>query len=806
MDNVFTSENRGKALDYFSAPKNYFWKWADNGQVIEWIGGPTICYREDLQNILRDLSEDGIPPLGSLLLVLAASNNDWWNHPPEAKNLREIINAAAQSSRLIPVSKKTLDDMLDPVSDFLKVISGLPAEYKTGEKRIRLLQTVFSKYDHVNLPPRISKNIVSEFISGNLDEAIAEDNFVLSGEKIQSDLNPLVLAGKNFPTSYLLELKIRTGVSTIPEPAETELPNEQSPNLLELLAEDSKTVGITRLTQRLIAALNIPMHSRGISDQSFGGVSDISNRGNFDRLLLSELAHDDISLMARLANNEALYLRREELPANLDLKRNILVDTTLKMWGTPRLFAISTALACAQKKKQNTEINAFALSGNSYNAIDLESKNGVVRALEQLDATLHCGNGLKNFIDEQPAESPTEYFLITAEESDHSPEFMATVSELKKSLNYLITVNRNGDLQFFEFVKGSRKLISSTKFDLEELLFSTQPTARRTKSLKDIPAILNLDEFPFFFPTSKVRMSARNVFSVKPLGVIAVTLDQRILHWPITNRGAREASPVIERGEYCFGTDENFSFFILVKNPESNLLKLYQYDRDNLEMQIVDFSKEISKPISMSFNQKFFWVTSSNEQITIDPLNKAVLKNHNFVPNNSEKSRLVPEPTLNFNNIKRHINNGYSVLNTVNKVFVNGNGNLSVDQRQITLSENKNLSIVTRPAGNLKNIHAKHIETVSLDSLSNSYIKFSKFAWGDGSEAWVDSRGLLHLRSSDKNIPEITIVLIVGKDSAGWTSDGKFFGSPYFIGESKSISAQDFFINYLQPFIDTLRQ
>src|SRR4029450_3053531 len=97
---------------------------------------------------------------------------------------------------------------------------------------------------------------------------------------------------------------------------EIEIPIKETGDLLEQLAQDPNTAGLAQLTHRLIAALNIPMHAHGSSSQFFGGVSDITNRGNFDRLLLSELAHDDLSLMARLANNEALYLRREELPSN----------------------------------------------------------------------------------------------------------------------------------------------------------------------------------------------------------------------------------------------------------------------------------------------------------------------------------------------------------------------------------------------------------------------------------------------------------------------------------------------------------
>ncbi len=105
--------------------------------------------------------------------------------------------------------------------------------------------------------------------------------------------------------------------------------------MLEQLEEDASTTGLAQLTKRLIAAINIPMHAHGSSDQLFGGVSDITNRKLLDRLLLSERWRMmTLSLMARLANNEALYLRREKLPSNPEKQRILLVDTTLaKMWG-----------------------------------------------------------------------------------------------------------------------------------------------------------------------------------------------------------------------------------------------------------------------------------------------------------------------------------------------------------------------------------------------------------------------------------------------------------------------------------------
>lgn len=64
----------------------------------------------------------------------------------------------------------------------------------------------------------------------------------------------------------------------------------------------------------------------------------------------------------------------------------------------------------------------------------------------------------------------------------------------------------------------------------------------------------------------------------------------------------------------------------------------------------------------------------------------------------------------------------------------------------------------------------------------NALVRLRKAVWSDGSEAVVDSRGFLHLRSTHAAVPEITLVLILGKATAGWASDGTRFGSFYFTG------------------------
>jgi hypothetical protein len=56
-------------------------------------------------------------------------------------------------------------------------------------------------------------------------------------------------------------------------------------------------------------------------------------------------------------------------------------------------------------------------------------------------------------------------------------------------------------------------------------------------------------------------------------------------------------------------------------------------------------------------------------------------------------------------------------------------------------------------------------------------------SWLNGSQAFLDSRGLLHLKSHDSTVPELTLALCVS-ELAGWTSDGDVCGPRFFIGDA----------------------
>ncbi|MBO9199331.1 MULTISPECIES: hypothetical protein [Niastella] len=543
-------------------------------------------------------------------------------------------------------------------------------------------------------------------------------------------------------------------------------------DLLEQLDENAKTTGLAQLTKRLLAALDIPMHAHGSSD----------------------------------------HLRRE-LPSNPEKQRILLVDTTLKMWGLPRVFAMSAALACALNNKSEARVASYTLSGADFKEIDLTTREGVVRSLEQLDAVLHCGRGLSRFMDQQAMRDEDEVFLITEEEITHGELFQSILASLKKPVNFLITVNRNGELRFYEYIKGHKKQLSEARFDLQELLFHiTSPkegkSDGKTRNVLSAPAFMQCLPSPLYLPASKIKFNPDCFFEMKNEHLICVTMDQRVLYWTSRKRGAREIIENLEYGQICFGTAGDSTLYILVYTGGQKNMRLYKV---NLETNTVANTK-LQLPVSglaeMVFGDGYFYIKADNELFGIDAATGKAYQGKDqmgvFDLMLQRKEKAFTNASLNY--YKKIVSDGYTTINTVKSVYVSADGELGLDDRLINL-EMWSRTIIIHKEKSKTNCEFKAEEKEAPGiGLPNTSLKFSRFVWADGSEALVDSRGFLHLKSSDSSIPEITITMIIGKPVAFWIENGEVGGPAYFIGEANR-HCQDvpwFYENYIQRFIDRI--
>ncbi len=785
---------------YFTPPKASFWNWGDQNNVIEWKNGTTICYRDDLLQILKGLADDGLPHLSTILLIMAACSKKW-TEEEEFSYVKEMVYNAEKHDT---ISAGLIDFYLYRTVKFMKIIGSLPAEYRAAYNRIHLIREVTrgaNKYT-----PNISKILASELESGHKVDLFMSQTKTIDHSLLKFEFEAFDRAFKRFKNKENLKNLLQTGLIESPEPLEIELPETEPTDLFEALKQDKRTMGIANLYQRLIAGFHIPMHTRGASDQAFGGVSDITNRGEFDRLLLSELAHEDTVLMARLANNEAMYLRREELPSTLDRERVILFDCTIRMWGMARFFAIAAALACAQKNKEQFSISAYALSGNAYTEIDLSSKTGVLNALEQLDPALHCGKAINDFIEDQQTDVQREYILVTHQQTIQLLNFQQTIANNKKLLSFALLVDGEGALQLAQYTKGNKKILSNTKYDLEELLFPVQPQkVKETFSNQQLPAILDTVPQPLYYPSASIRLHKKNAHCNQFGSIIGVTENQRLLYWKNSTVGAIELLEFIEDGNYYFHSKEE-SVYILVHSFSNKLTKYYAFDLDNNTTVQLDISEHIEFLEDVRFQEMQCLLVIRHEQVRSFAYIDCI--QHKLIQRREDHLRIenifftTNFKVQDFYFHKKTINNGYNTLQQLSSIGISDEGILCVGNRQIILHQHKMIKITKKGK-----VVVRNRVPFSLRSPSpSSKIKYRQAEWADRSSAIIDSRGILSLRSSQPDIPEISIILVIGKTTACWAADGTVTGSNYFTGTGNpsSIAPKDFYNNYIQPFVDSI--
>lgn len=786
------NDHSASTIHYFKAPKEYFWRWEESGNVIEFANGSTICYREELIFILKNLDIPNGAPIGTVLLLLCACKNDY----DGLYDFNRRVDLLGRNEKYDQQTHNDAKGLVRRALTFLKIVNNLPSDSRSGLKRIALLQAILQ--DQIDTEAVKMAALINEFESGSLDDAIFNKHIDFHFNILQRDLDPLVAALQQSPDLESLELRLRTGLAQVPQKVEIPLPKPPAGDLIEELDADVKTAGLSRLAKKITAALNIPMHLSGSSDQSIGGVSDISNRGHFDKLLLSELAQDDLLLTARLANNEALFLQREEMPANNNQQWHVLLDTTLKMWGTPRVFALSAALAFSINNKHDT-MNAWALGGQNAEALGLDTKKGIIAALERLDPALNCGKQLKAVMGQH--QSPkAKFILITDVHYKNDASFMADFMRVKEQLDFVVEVGRDGHIALYE-TKGKRhKLVNQAVIGLDETLFQRFAAPVKKYDTKGLPAMMSDDSYPLLFPSSKIKINVAVAFKFG--GRVAIlTQDRRVLYWTAKDRGAIELITSVKNGD-CFWGSSDSHLFLLISSVQSAYIHIYRIEL--WQHTVTGHTINQIKATEVSFDKDTFYVSTTDGVVLIDAHSGSI------IPGAVGLMHLKQlKVTLHFqvlNEIKKMINNGYSVINSAQSIYVNPGGKLFVDKREIKLDDSgRYLNLIMNEMNPIEWIKPVRQEAMQLSHLPK--LKFTKFVWADGSEAVMDSRGLLHLKSSDKNIPEITIILIVDKTTACWSADGKIAGSPYFTGniQTNVLLHSNFYSSYIQPFINTLK-
>ncbi len=456
---------------YFNEYADSFWQWEENNEVISVRNGPTIIYTKQLSKIIRALDHSGTPQFGSLLLAIIATN-------PEGAQILDSIRSRFYSS-----GNERFLDSVNSAFAFLKILTQIPEPYKKEPLRPTLFHNIFHNC-HSKISP-----LRAQYLGDFLD--IEDKTKVqLNSTRHTKEIRTISLLYAKFPTpekviDFMTGLpnteKVRDILGPLPNISLKQVPEK---NYIDDLISNPQTFHTGSLVKYLWSGLNITLHSTVPSAQPLGGISDLTNKGSLDKILLSEFANDDLVFMSRLANNEALYIQREIPPEQNESERIILIDTSLKMWGTPKVISYAIMLAIAKHPKTDIACRAFAV-GVTHTEIAFETINEIIRSLQFVSGTLSAIEGIESYFEKFPDHKNREIILITEESSARESKMIKILNEHQTSISYLIFVDSEGNIKVQKRQKSGNKILQKISLPLDEL-WKNPPKANKAPD-REIP-------------------------------------------------------------------------------------------------------------------------------------------------------------------------------------------------------------------------------------------------------------------------------------------------------------------------------
>ena len=564
---------------YFASPDGHFWGWEDDGahQAAVWApDGATIVFREELQPLLAACAPADLPPLGALLLVVAAACDSY----DEARTNDRLLTAFKRfnSGGLLPA---ILDSPWSQVAAGLSAVRQLPARLReSGPPRWRLCRTLFADATEDWAGPAaatIVARVLREFEGAPSVSTFRQSEDHLTGlSRLRRELAALALAFQRCPPETLRN-RLETGVDAIPEipddSALSEWVPEQADLLAELEGEGGELAHVASMARRLGAVLHLPHPAGRCDDLPQGGVSDLTNRGDPSRLLLTELASDDVMFAVRLAHGEALYLRRESPPATPPPQRTLLLDTGIFLWGMPRLLALAAVLALLRKNAgaPHAATRVLLLGQESALAIRIDSAEAVRECLRALNSAPHPAEALRELLDDPAALAAPGHTLVLV---THASALALLAKEpvwsrlLDQSPVLTLVVDRHGNFELSRHTRAGGRPLSRLHVDPDDLL--GPEAGPLTGDSGWLPRFYLERPWPLCYPVLPCEGQA---FAVGTRGIVGITPTGCACWWPSGMGAGRVLSPGPHPNalaRVAMETSQSDTIFLLFEKGQSN--------------------------------------------------------------------------------------------------------------------------------------------------------------------------------------------------------------------------------------------
>lgn len=769
---------------YFQSHNNYFWEWEDDANIVAISNGKTIAYRAYIFEVIGSLTEQGAPPFGALLLALIATNRD------ATKNIEYIkyslSNFLSKNFHFDVDKEKSFTDAFA----FLELLARLPDMYKKGDKRLILFQTLFA--DCHNKISGVKVRSIKNYPNNNTiitDKLFSNQSF--STKVYFGDFRAIALLWRNFPNENML-LETLAGIPEMQENIEIiEEPIEEIENIkkdfTQQLIDNQATFEIGRLIKPLWAGFKIPINQTFQSEQPLGGVSDLSNKGDFDKLLISEFANDDLVFLSRLANREALFLHREIPPAHDQTQRVLLLDISLKNWGTPKTLAYATALSIAKHPKNNTNTQIFTV-GKGFKSVEFGDIHQIIEAVQQTEGSLDASAGIEMFLKQYTHVQKMELFLVTSPHSLKMPKMQLILSEYRTYFKYIVTVDHEGNIIFYRNQHSGRHLLQKIQLPLAELW--KKDAKKAIDAVKEDPKNYLLD-LPLLLPTS---LHAQTIMTLHD-SIFCIDKDYNLL----INSNEKKGWILLLSNVPKFliaqiGVLKNgHSILCLLQEHQVIMINLYTKEQKVNRSTVYAKHNHYNYLYYHDTNECFCYLRKGGELWTInwhtnkmEEMTKSNYSNHLKHIYVAQKNQV--SPTLLFKN---------DYLKNVKRIYINTSNQIVFNNHAIDL----NVQGVIK----WKQVKMHNILIISTFDNDSGFFHFK-----DGSCIQVSELGVSRWASPLADIPTLYVPMVVERSLGVATEWGYFAGHNFYQREDtvtdnqKAIGTKVFYKQFIELFINNI--
>lgn len=521
-------------LDTIPRTLPWFWHWLDGQGTIAWRDGVTLAFREELEAIFQRLPRGDFAPVDAVLLIVAATRESWSEPPARAGLLSGLVVATCGEGQLPLFTGVCLQ--LDRVHDVAR---------KVRDRGAIAAEVVLMALEQAKTSGTRRSGLAAEDSPLELAQWLAPPHRDQHGPTLSRTLSWL---RSHLPavTQEALRLRLSSGLEELPARVELELPRALAVRRLwQQVSQDEELGGPARLARNILALLHFPRTVSHADDTPLGGVSDLAPRGTLDRLLLSELAHDDLTLAVRIALGEALYLRRESPPLPPPRRRQVLLDIGVRMWGIPRVFAAAVGMALAAATDPNLDVSLYTSSPEGVCEATVQHQAGLGELLGRLSTQAHLGAALAALMQlpgSDHDDTERDLVLVTCHDAWLDVDFQRQLARCAPREYFVVLVERDGQLTVRRHTTAGHNVLRQARLDVNAILTPTRTS--RPALLNDereavLPAIFQADPFPLFLCQ---QVNPWQSWAIKGRGVFTLAKDGRLLHWTNTQQGARQVA------------------------------------------------------------------------------------------------------------------------------------------------------------------------------------------------------------------------------------------------------------------------